>query len=183
MTVDARDVAEQNAVRGSMGFFPLAGFDLITHDAADQALEAWGHYLGACDRPFGRQSFGLYLGLDLISVAVSASTVSDTSGGYQRTEVVELARLVTRPSDRWATRVTMRLWREIAPGCWAAKYWPVRAAVSYSNETRHKGDIYRFDGWTKVAVMPGSTGGGTYSKKQPSEPKAVWVYDLRKAVA
>lgn len=40
--VDPRGVAEQDAVRGSMGFFPLAGFDLITHDAADQALGMWG---------------------------------------------------------------------------------------------------------------------------------------------
>lgn len=157
--------------------FPLASFDVIDNADANQALDAWGHYLSACDRPFATQSFGLCVGEELVAVAMSASTVNATCGGYARGEVVELARLVTRPTDRWATRVALRLWRQLAPRCWA-KYWPVRACVSYSNETRHKGDIYRFDGWRKVGVVPGSTGGGTWSAKQPSEPKAVWVYDL-----
>lgn len=158
--------------------FPLASFDAIEHSEANAYLEAWGHYLGECDRPFGRQSFGLYVANRLVSVAVSASTVSSTCGGYQRDQVVELARLASAPSDRWATRVCLRLWRQQAPACWAPKYWPVQAVVSYSNETRHKGDIYRFDGWRKVAVMRGSAGGGTWTNKQEPEAKALWVYEL-----
>lgn len=161
--------------------FPFVEFGLIENEEAGLALETWGHYLGACDRPFGRQSFGLIVSGVLISVAVSASTVSDTCAGFQRREVVELARLATHPSQKWATRVTLRLWREIAPVFWTPKYWPVNAVVSYSNETRHKGDIYRFDGWKKVAVMPGSSGGGTWSKNQPREPKAIWVFERKVA--
>jgi hypothetical protein len=98
-----------------MNWFPLATFDEIDDARADAALETWGHYLGGCDRPFARQSFGLEVGGVLVSVAVSASTVGATCGGYRRREVVELARLVTRPGCRWATRVTLRLWRELAP--------------------------------------------------------------------
>lgn len=170
-----------------MSLFPLAAFDVMDDVEANAALETWGHYLGENNRPFGRQSFGLYLGPELISVAVSASTVSATCAGFSRFEVVELARLVTKPGEKAFTRVSLRLWRQLAPAAWVKKYhkkWPVvHAVVSYSNETRHKGDIYRFDGWEKVGVMRGSMGGGTYTSKQPREDKALWMFDLRKAAA
>lgn len=164
-----------------MSLFPLVAFVEIEHAEADAALILSEHYLGPCDRPFGKQSFGLLVNGQIAAVAVSASTVGDTCAGFGRQEVVELARLGSLPGRKVWTRVALRCWREVAPALW--KHWPVRAAVSYSNETRHKGDIYRFDGWTKVAVMPGSAGGGTWTAKQPREPKAVWVYDLRKAAA
>jgi hypothetical protein len=160
--------------------FPLATFDVIDDARADAALVAWGHYLGECARPFGRQSFGLEVSGELVSVAVSASTVGSTCGGFGRMQVVELARLVTSPTERWATRVCLRLWRELAPRSWAI-YWPVVAVVSYSDATRHKGDVYRFDGWTKVAEVPGSSGGGTYSSRKKATPKSVWVYELAAA--
>lgn len=165
-----------------MSLFPLASFVEIEHAEADQALVRSAHYLGACNRPFGRQSFGLFVGGQLVSVAVSASTVSAHCAGFQRNEVVELARLSSMDGRNAWTRVTLRCWRELAPQIWGAKYWPVRAVVSYSNETRHKGDIYRFDGWRKVAVMPGSGGGGTYSTKQPREDKAVWLFECASAM-
>lgn len=160
-----------------MNMFPLASFDVIDERRADAALVEWGHYLGECERPYGVQSFGLEIAGELVSVAVSASTAGVTAGGWPRRKVVELARLATKPGHQWATRVTLRLWRELAPACWA-KYWPVDALVSYSDTTRHKGDIYRFDGWVKVAEVRGSTGGGTYSTVKKATPKAVWVYVL-----
>jgi hypothetical protein len=157
--------------------FPLATFDAIEDAVADAALVTWGHWLEGCARPFGRQSFGLFVSTELIAVAVSASTAGASAGGWSRFAVVELVRLCARPDQRWATRVALRLWREIAPRCWA-KYWPVEAVVSYQNAVRHTGNIYRFDGWTMVGEVPGSTGGGTYSAKKPAERKAVWVYVL-----
>lgn len=159
--------------------FPLVSFDLIDNDVADVLLGEWDHWLGGCNRPFGRQSFGLILGgVGIISVAVSASTVNETCGGYRRQECVELARQCSRPDYNWATRAIVRLWREIAPRCWP--YWPVRAVVSYSNALRLAGDIYRFDGWIKVARSRGSTGGGTWTRHKVMEPKDVWVYLLDK---
>lgn len=165
-----------------MSLFPLASFVQVDQWEADRALEQSEHYLGPCDRPFGKQSFGLLVGGRLVSVAVSASTVSESCAGRHRTEVVELARLGTLPGHRAWTRVALRCWREIAPEIWGGEYWPVKACVSYSNETRHKGDVYRFDGWRKVAVMPGSGGGGTWTGKQPREDKAVWLYELPPAM-
>lgn len=129
----------------------------------------------------------MLLGGQIVGVATSGSTVSATCADLSRYEVVELARLATDPAYRWATRVVLRLWRELAPAAWAVTYrehWPViRAVVSYSNETRHKGDIYRFDGWRKVGVKRGSTGGGTYTNKQPREDKALWIYQLPDPIA
>jgi hypothetical protein len=159
--------------------FPVVAFDLIDNRSADRALEQWGHWLGGCNRPFGRQSWGLTVHGVLAGVAVSASTVNATCGGFERREVVELARLCAHPSHRDVTRVVLRLWRKVAPGAWGAEYWLVRALVSYANAVRHRGDIYRFDGWKKVAEVASSGGGGTWSRpRRPGERKTVWAFEL-----
>lgn len=162
--------------------FPLVSFQAIDNPEADDALKRWGHWLGACNRPFGRQSFGLFLGCHLVAVAVSASTVNARCGGFNRCEVVELARLCADPCHRDMTRVALRLWRKMAPACWT--YWQVVALVSYANAIRHKGDIYRFDGWTKVAEVKGGAPGVRKTnwkrpRTAPYEAKTVWVFDLR----
>lgn len=36
---------------------PLLAWDHIAHDAADDRLRIWEHFIGECNRPFGRQSF------------------------------------------------------------------------------------------------------------------------------
>lgn len=160
--------------------FPLVTFDLIPNEQADAALIAWGHWLGGCNRPFGRQSFGLEIESELVAVAVSASTVNGKCGGYNRQDVVELARLCSHPDHRDLTRVTLRLWRVMAPITWGRKFWTVRALVSYANASRHTGDIYRFDGWTKVAEVTGGTAGATWKRprKAAYEAKTVWAYEL-----
>jgi hypothetical protein len=165
-------------VTATQPFCPLVVWDRVPSDAADAALEAWGHWLGGCSRPFGRQDWGLWLEGELVAVAVSASTVNRRCAGYERQEVVELARLCAHPGHRDLTRVALRLWRKTAASAWAAKYWPVRAYVSYSNALRHRGDIYRFDGWRKVADVRGSAGGGNWGHSKVPEPKSVWVYAL-----
>lgn len=164
-----------------MNMFPIIAFDLIPNEDADARLVEWGHWLGGCNRPFGRQSFGLFVHNELLAVAVSASTVNGRCGGYERQQVVELARLCAHPDHRDLTRVALRLWRKIAPQCWSAHYWPVTACVSYSNAIRHKGDIYRFDGWRKVADTHGGKCGVNTGWTRPRhnyDPKAIWVYDV-----
>lgn len=156
---------------------PVA-WDRIANAEADGLLVGWGHWLGACNRPFGRQSWGLALYGDIVAVAVSASTVNAMCGGYPRSEVVELARLCAHPEHRELTRVALRLWRVTAPAAWARSQWPVRAVVSYANAARHRGNIYRFDGWHKVADVPGGTAGGGWQRGKAYEAKTVWAYDL-----
>jgi hypothetical protein len=159
--------------------FPLATFDRIENATARQLATQWGHYLGGCNRPFGVQSFGLYVApIGLVSVAVSASIAGPTCDGIPRMECVELARLVTHPDERWATRVCLRLWRHFAPDEWTREQWPVKHLVSYSDKTRHKGDVYRFDGWRKGADVRGRTSVGGRQKGAVCNPKSVWVFDL-----
>ena len=110
------------------------------------------------------ESYAFEVQSEPIGVAVSASIVSDHVQQYRREEVVELARLCVNPDHRWATRVVLRLWREVAAPRW--KCWPIRAAVAYSQTRRHEGDIYRFDGWTLKADGAGSSGGGSWSRKR-----------------
>jgi hypothetical protein len=164
----------------SLDMLPLVSFDRIDNDLADHLLVKWGHWLGACNRPFGRQSFGLQLaGAGLISVAVSASTVNPMCGGYDRVEVVELARLASHPDHcRWVCRVMLRLWRETAPAIWGADYWSCKAAVSYQNAVRHTGNLYRFDGWERLGEVRGGTAGGNWTRGKRYDPKVVWGWKV-----
>lgn len=158
-----------------MNLFPLVTWDRCDNRLTDGLLVAWEHWLGPCNRPFGVQSFVLSLGGEPVSVAVSASTVNKRCGGYARKEVVELARLCSHPDHRDLTRVSLRLWRVTAARAWE-EYWPVRAYVSYANAIRHKGDIYRFDGWEKVGDVPGGVAGGNWGVGKAFEAKSVWVF-------
>lgn len=158
--------------------FPLATWSQIDNGRADRLLVEWGHFLGACDRPYGIQSFGLLLEGDLVAVAVSASTVGTSCGGFPRRKVVELARLCSEPGHQELTRVALRLWRVTAPALWSAAYWPVEACVSYANATRHKGDVYRFDGWRKVAESRAGSAGGPRAGNKTYDRKSVWVFPL-----
>lgn len=158
-----------------MTLFPIVTFDQIDKADADRALAAWGHWLGPCNRPFGIQSFGLFVRGALVSVAVSASTVVDRCAGYDRCEVIELTRQCSAPEWRSMTRVCVRLWRELAPGCW--HHWQAKALVSYSNAIRHSGDIYRFDGWTRYGDVKGGAK-VNYGRPKVIDPKTVWVYPL-----
>jgi hypothetical protein len=160
----------------------IASFGLCEHDEASDALTRWKHFLGPCDRPFGMISYGLWWESDLVGVAISASTVNGACGGYERKEVVELARLCCHPQYRDLSRVILRLWRKAAFTDWE-KYWPVTAYVSYANAIRHTGNLYRFDGWTKIADVRGGTAGGNRAGTKTYEPKSVWTYPLAKTAA
>ena len=169
----------------SLDLFPVVSFDLIPDGMADVLLVEWGHWLGAPNRPFGRQSFGLHIAdVGVVSVAVSCSTVNEHCAGFDRSAIVELARCASHPDHKWASRVTLRLWRQLAPRFWSEKYWPVVACVSYSNALRHTGNLYRFDGWTKFGRVRGGKSGKTWQRGTGSgkviEAKDVWFYPVER---
>lgn len=147
---------------------PMAGVFPLDIDDANGFLLSVGHKLGVCNRPFRQEAYGLELDGRLIAVAISASIVNGPVGGYERQEVVELARLAA--AEPWANRIMLRLWREVCAPKW--KSWPIRAAVSYSHNALHRGDIYRFDGWERVRDDCGSSGGGG-GWTRPRNPSAV----------
>ena len=163
-----------------MSLFPLVAWERLDNWKAHIALVEWGHYLGPCNRPFGKQSFGLYLDGNLVSVAVSASPVAPSCADLARKTIVELARLCTHPDHRDMTRVALRLWRKTAAAEWSRQYWPVVAYVSYARKDLHTGDIYRFDGWerAKDARATVVTAKSHHSKPGPIHAKSVWVWRL-----
>lgn len=165
--------------------FSALRFDVIDNGLADDFLNepATDHWLGQCDRPFGVISYGLYVRGSLVAVAVSASTPNERCADFSRYEVVELVRCTARDGWRDQTRVALRCWRTLAPEDWASAYgahWPsLIACVSYANDRRHTGDLYRFDGWRIVGKSKGSTAGGTWSRpRKGSEPMTIWAWDL-----
>lgn len=193
--------------------FPVAGLATVPLAAANDLLTRWGHYLGPVNRPFGSQCWVFDVDGMPASVAVSASIVSpfirtieriplwelaDGKPGRHagdlarivripRGDIVELARLCSAPGQRWATRPMLRLWREVAAPRWP--YWPVTHAIAYSQNSRHDGSIYRFDGWTRVKADAARSGGaGTRSWSQPvrvGDPsfgrKTLWLWRYEKS--
>jgi hypothetical protein len=156
---------------------PLAGIFPLDIGAANRFLLRIGHKLGACNRPFRQEAYGLELQGSLVAVAISASIVNGPVGGFERQEVVELARLGA--SEPWANRIMLRLWREVCAPKWDC--WPVKAAVSYSHNATHRGDIYRFDGWERVRDDCGSSGGGSWSRPRYASDavhgrKTLWLW-------
>lgn len=170
---------------------PIAGLEPISKTEANQLVVAWDHNLGPCERRFGHDCWALIVGSgNPVSVVIGASTVSDhvtdgSGGQLQRGAIVECARLCSDPANRWATRPMLRLWRECAAQLWP--YWPVAAAVAYSQKRRHDGDIYRWDGWKLLSDDCGrSGGGGGWSKPRPSTaassgPKRLWGWSYEVA--
>lgn len=158
---------------------PVVGIMPMALEAANELLESWGHRLGSVHRPFHSEAFALEVQGAPVSVAVSASIVSNHVLDFGRQEVVELARLCSHPEAPWATRVMLRLWREVCAPLWPC--WPIKAAVSYSHDGHGTGDVYRFDGWRKAATGCGSSGGGAWSRpRYASEavygPKTLWIW-------
>jgi hypothetical protein len=169
---------------------PVAGLVPVHVDHANDLVERWGHNLGPCERPFHQEAWVLDVDGRSVAAAVSASTVSastvsahvrnaKTGETLERGEIVELARLCADPAERWATRPMLRLWREVAAQRWSG--WPVAAAVAYSQNRRHDGDMYRWDGWSLWNEDSGSSGGGTWTKGRGADDevsgrKRLWVW-------
>lgn len=173
-----------SAASASESLFPLVSWNRIENREADRALTEWGHYLGPCNRPFGKMSFGLFFFGELVSVAVAATIVKNSCYGYPRKSVTELARCCSAPDRRQFTRVAVRLFRETVVPEWYREYWPIDAILSYSRKDRHLGDIYRFDGWKLVAETRASRVGPKSHHSTPGKEipaKKLWVWDVHEA--
>lgn len=141
-----------------------ATFDTLSVASANELLVAWQHRLGPLHRPFSQRAYVMLVDGAPISLAMSASAVSKTAGGFRRDQVVELARLCSAPGCSWASRVMLRVWREVFARRWPD--WSVEAAISYSQKAHYRGDLYRFDGWIRVSQACGSNGGGAWSRQR-----------------
>jgi hypothetical protein len=156
---------------------PLVGLYPISLEHANDLLDDWQHKLGRVNRPFRSEAFVLEVDQRAVAVAVSASIVSSTVAGYGRQQVVELARLGS--SETWVNRIMLRLWREQCAPRWHS--WPVQAAISYSHNAMHRGDLYRFDGWERIRDDCGSSGGGAWTRPRYATDavhgrKTLWLW-------
>ena len=161
-------------------FFPLIAWERISNTEANAKCVEWRHYLGGCNRPFGRISFGLFVCGELVSVAIAAFLVKRSIYTFARTDCCELARLCTHPDHRDMTRVALRLFRKTIAEEWTRAYFPPQALLSYHRRDTHKGDIYRFDGWMFLRwTRAGRVGEGSgHSTPQIIHAKGLWCYPL-----
>lgn len=157
-------------------------FEKITKDQANELIASFGHPLGDYNRSFGYQAWGLAIDGKAVAVTVSGSAVGNTSAGYSKYEVVDLARIARHPDHPGVMRVMLRLWRDYLAGRW--DYWdtPVHAAVSYALPGK-EGNLYKFDGWKLWGKCKPWAGGGEQSWSKPSKAndmddgiKTLWYY-------
>ncbi len=157
----------------------------VDRRSCNELLTEWAHPLGPCDRPFGQDHWVLIVDRRPVALAVSASIVSptvrdDSNVQWPRNRTLELARLARHPDEPWSLRVMLRLWREALAPQWS--HWKPGLLISYALPGT-RGDLYRFDGWTKVRQVKRSSPGAssTWSNPSPSDGigdgrKTLWVY-------
>jgi hypothetical protein len=150
--------------------FPLLTFDAIPLWEGNRLLVEWGHKMGPLNRPMGRQDAHALITHDgPVAVVCTADLVSATVGSasfLNRGNCIELARVCAGARD-W-NRVAVRLWRNVVFPLTSADY-----AVSYQDAVLHSGDLYRFDGWTKVGA---SRSGPDRRSGRQGRRKWVWVW-------
>jgi len=134
--------------------FPDVRFSTISRDALNDCLGAWGHRMGPVRRPAGGWSHGLLHGDALVAVVATDTLIRPRVAGLTRHEAVELSRLCADRPD--LCRVALRLWRSFVFPILCREHgfsW----AVSYQDAHIHTGNLYRFDGWTRLAASRSGT--------------------------
>lgn len=152
---------------------PLVSFDTISLSEANSALVAWGHKMGAVERPegFGCGAHGLRHAGRLVAVTTWHTLIRKNGAGLDflpRATTAELSRVCAERPD--LCRVALRLWREfVFPALGEARghIW----AISYQDAALHTGNLYRFDGWVPLAL---SSSGTDQRSGKSGRRKVVW---------
>lgn len=159
---------------------PVAHIDAIRRDHANRLLLAWGHRMGAVNRPVYAidASHALFHHGEPVAVAVAGDTVREVVGqtGIRRDQCIELVRLCAARRD--LCRPMLRLWRELIYPQLATLHRR-QVAVSYQDEALHSGDLYRFDGWADL----GRAGGGGRDQRTGRAGRRMKVWGWPAALA
>lgn len=148
--------------------FPDITFRPIGRDTLNQCLVAWGHKMGPVRRPTGGWSHALLVDGEPVAVAATDTLIRPRVAGLTRHEAVELSRLCAARPD--LSRVALRLWRSfVFPAlCEECGFtW----ALSYQDAALHSGNLYRFDGWVRLATSRSGTDPRTGRK---GRRKIIW---------
>lgn len=136
---------------------PTVAFDTVDLDDLNRCLIAWGHKMGPWTRPdYGDQWLhGLRHDGRLVAVTASCGLMTPRcAAGLSRAEAFELGRVCAIAPD-WC-RVAVRLWRlTVYPALCVARGY--QWAVSYQDAMLHSGNLYRHDGWARIAFARGSS--------------------------
>ncbi len=147
---------------------PLISFDVITEIELNACLVRWGHRMGPLNRPTPSRAHGLRHNGQIVAVTATDHLAAANVAGLGRGEAVELSRVCAERPD--LCRVALRLWREfVFPAMTRVR--GVAWAISYQDAALHTGDLYRFDGWVKLAFSHSGTDTRT---GRPGRDKFVW---------
>lgn len=154
---------------------PIAHIEAIDRHMLNHALIAWEHKMGPWRRPeYGTPWFhGLFHNGTLIAVTAAATLITEKVCGLGRADAIELGRVcAARPH---LCRPMLRLWRELLFPNFGHSW-----AISYQDAVLHRGDLYRFDGWSQL----GKSSSGTDARSGlKGRKKVIWGWRLPGAVS
>lgn len=134
--------------------FPDVVFRPIDRGTLNQCLVAWGHKMGPVRRPTVGWSHALLVDGEPVAVVATDTLIRPRVAGLSRHDAIELSRLCAARPD--LSRVILRLWRGLV--------FPILCqecgfvwAVSYQDAAIHSGNLYRFDGWVRLATSRSGT--------------------------
>lgn len=134
--------------------FPDVTFRSIDRHTLNQCLVAWDHKMGPVRRPTGGWSHALLVDGEPVAVAATDTLIRPRVAGLTRHEAVELPRLCAARPD--LCRVALRLWRSfVFPAL--REECGFSWALSYQDPALHSGNLYRFDGWVRLATSRSGT--------------------------
>jgi len=151
---------------------PLVSFDTIDLGDLNQCLTAWEHKMGPLNRP-GQEpwAWGLHHNGQLVAVTAASRLPAERVAGWTRDEAFELSRVCAAEPD-WC-RAALRLWRKtVFPAICRA--YGHRWVVSYQDAALHTGNLYRMDGWLRVAY---SHSGTDRRSGRSGRDKWIWAWN------
>ncbi|TIN84339.1 hypothetical protein [Mesorhizobium sp.] len=152
-------------------FPPILHVEPIERDTLNRCLVDWQHKMGAWTRPkFKEWLTALFHNGRPVAVMVATTLIRKRCAGLSREDAIELGRVcAVRPH---INRAALRLWREfIFPDICAS--YGCKAVISYQDAVLHSGDLYRFDGWTRIDTSRSGTDQRTGAK---GRSKVIWAY-------
>lgn len=152
-------------------FPPPIHMDTIDRSTLNECLSRWEHKMGEWNRPIQREWLtGLFHHGRPVAVLAASVLIRQRCGGFDRSQAIELGRVCA--ARRNLNRAALRLWREfVFPEiCISGGY---SAVISYQDAVLHAGDLYRFDGWTRVGV---SRSGTDARSGRRGRSKVIWAY-------
>lgn len=151
--------------------FPIASFSSMDIDEANELLVLWNHRMGPICRPQFQPDIAhaLYHGDRPVALTVTSQMITSHAAReasyLTRDNTIELSRLCAcRPG---LCRVALRLWREFVFSEMSHEF-----AMSYQDADIHSGNIYRFDGWQRIAFSPK----GGRDRRSGAEGRNKWIW-------